>query len=177
MPALNPEQAKDANSLKKDNKDTEKELRELAKSAETAPSFQPLADLARDVADKEMKESEKALDKAAADHKTAAERDAQFQNSEKNLDAALARLEEMKRKNEELAQAALAQENLAKLADKEKALADQAADLAAKDPVRDPSAKNDAEKIKQKQDENGQRVETAHRGEPGVAQGAGGRPR
>ncbi len=151
--ALNPEQAKQAEQLKKDNKDTENELQDLAKSAETAPPFQALADLAKDVADKEMKASEKALDKASADHKTAAERDAQFQNSEKNLDSALARLEEMKKKNEELAQAALAEANLSKLAEKEKALADQAAELAAKDPVRDPSVKNEAEKIKQKQDE------------------------
>ena len=59
----------------------------------------------------------------------------------------------MKKKNDELAQAALAEENLAKLADKEKALADQAAELASKDPVADPSVKNDADKIKQKQDE------------------------
>jgi hypothetical protein len=152
-PALNTEQAKDAQKLKKDNKDTESALQELAKSVEAAPLFQPLADLARDVAGKEMKESEKALDKATADHKIAAERDAEFQNSEKNLDAALSRLEEMKRKNEELAQAALAEANLSKLADKEKALADQAAELAAKDPVRDPSVKNEAEKIKQKQEE------------------------
>ena len=152
-PALNPEQAKNTQKLKKDNKDTESALQELAKSVEEAPLFQPLADLARDVAGKEMKESEKALDKATADHKIAAERDAEFQNSEKNLDAALARLEEMKRKNDELAQAALAEANLSKLADKEKALADQAAELAAKDPVRDPSVKNDAEKIKQKQEE------------------------
>ncbi len=152
-PALNPEQAKDTQRLKKDNKDTENALQDLAKAAEAAPLFQPLADLARDVADKEMKDSEKAIDNAAADHKTAAERDAQFQNSEKNLDSALARLEEMKRKNEELAQAALAEANLSKLADKEKALADQAAELAAKDPVRDPSVKNEAEKIKQKQEE------------------------
>ena len=104
--ALNPEQAKDAEHLKKDNQDTEKELQDLAKSAETAPAFQPLADLAKDVAAKEMKQSEKALDKASTDHKTAAERDAQFQNSEQNLDTALSRLEDMKRKNEELAQAA-----------------------------------------------------------------------
>ena len=59
----------------------------------------------------------------------------------------------MKKKNEELAQAVLAEANLSKLAEKEKALADQAAELAAKDPVRDPSVKNEAEKIKQKQDE------------------------
>ena len=57
--ALNPEQAKQAEQLKKDNKDTENELQDLAKSAETAPPFQALADLAKDVADKEMKASEK----------------------------------------------------------------------------------------------------------------------
>jgi hypothetical protein len=151
--ALNPEQAKETQRLKKDNNDTETELQDLAKSVEEAPLFQPLADLARDVASKEMKESEKALEKAAADHKIAAERDAHFQNSEKNLDSALSRLDEMKKKNDELAQAALAEANLSKLADKERALADQAAELAAKDPVRDPSVKNEADKIKQKQDE------------------------
>ena len=87
--ALNPEEAKEAQRLKKDNKDTEKELQDLAKSVETAPLFQPLAELAKDVAGKEMKESEKSLEKATADHKIAAERDAQFQNSEKNLDSAV----------------------------------------------------------------------------------------
>ena len=100
-----------------------------------------------------MTESGKSLDKAAADHKIPAERDEQFQNSEKELDSAYAKLDRMKRLNEELAQKALAQENLAKLADKEKKLADKAADLAEKDPVKDPSAKDQAEQLKQQQEQ------------------------
>ena len=149
--ALTPAQAQEVKELQKDNTDTEKNLKDLAKAAETAPSFQPLADLARDVAAKEMKESEKALNKASEDHKTPAEREAQFQNSEKQLDLALSRLEQMRQKNEELAQKALAGLNLTKLAEQEKTLAEKAADLAAKDPVKDPSAKDEAEKIKQEQ--------------------------
>lgn len=149
--ALTPAQADEVKELKKDNKDTENALQELAKVAEAAPSFQPLADLARDVADKEMKESGKALDNAAADHKTPAERESHFQNSEKQLDSALARLDQLRQLNEELARKAQAELELAKLADREKALADKAADLAAKDPVKDPSAKDEAEKIKQDQ--------------------------
>ena len=151
-PALTKDQANEVKDLKKDNTDTETSLKDLADAADLAPAFRPLADLARDVADKEMKESGKSLDKAAADHKIPAERDEQFQNSEKELDSAYAKLDRMKRLNEELAQKALAQENLAKLADKEKELADKAADLAEKDPVKDPSAKDQAEQLKQQQE-------------------------
>src|SRR5262249_53571194 len=93
-PTLSPSQAKDVDPLKKDNSDTENNLEALAKAAEAAPSFQPLADLARQVAAEEMQKSEKALNSAAADRKTPAERDAHFQDSEKQLDAAYAKLEQ-----------------------------------------------------------------------------------
>ncbi len=149
--ALTPAQANEVKELQKDNKNTENDLRELAKAADAAPSFRPLADLARDVAEKEMKESRKALENAAADRKTPAERESHFQNSEKQLDSALARLEQLRKMNEELARKAQAELNLAKLANQEKALADKAAEVAAKDPVKDPSAKDEAEKIKQEQ--------------------------
>jgi hypothetical protein len=153
-PALTPSQAKDVNRLKNDNSDTEKNLDDLAKAADEAPSYKPLADLAREVAAAEMKQSERSLDSASADRKTPAEREAHFQDSEKQLDSALAKLEQMKRQNEELAQKALAQEELAKLADKEQSLAEKAADLASKDPVKDPSARDEADKIKQQQQQN-----------------------
>ncbi len=59
----------------------------------------------------------------------------------------------MKKANDKLAQERLDRARLEMLADREKHLAEQAAELAAKHPVVDPSAKPQAEKIKREQAE------------------------
>ena len=57
----------------KQNTDTEKDPEDLASAAERMPSFKALSEVARDVADKQMKNSGESLDKAVADHKPASE--------------------------------------------------------------------------------------------------------
>jgi hypothetical protein len=144
--------AKELKDLQKDNDVVEKALKEFAKDAATAPSWQRLADAAKDVAAQEIKQTEVDLAKAAADRKPD-ERDARFQDADKQIDSALKRLDELKKANDDLAKLAIDQQKVQQLAKREKDLADKAAELAAKDPVRDPTGKDDAAKIKQEQEQ------------------------
>jgi hypothetical protein len=167
---LTPEQARRVDEAKNENSDTANELNELADKAAVAPALQELANLARDVAAKEMEKSAKSLDAATAADKLPAEREEHFKNAETELDSAYHRLEQMEKKNDELAQKALAEEELAKLADKEKELAQKAADLAAKDPVKDPSAKEQADQLKQQQEQNTQALQKLTDDNPALRQ-------
>ena len=124
---------------------------EMARDTESNPALQPIADRAQDVADQELKKSEAALHEAGAEKQPPAQRYRQFGKADKQLGSAVRRLEELKRDNDKLAQQRLDQAKLEQLADRQKQLAEKATELAAKDPVRDPSAKNEAEQLKREQ--------------------------
>jgi hypothetical protein len=151
-PSLTRDQADDLKRLRQDNRASADALRELAREASTAPALERIADTARNVAAHEMRDSEAALH-AAGERKGQPQRDEEFRKSDEALTAALQKLEQLKKANEKVAQERLDQQKLEMLADRQKQLAERAAELAAKDPVRDPSAKQDAELVKREQAE------------------------
>src|SRR5581483_9901187 len=152
-PELAAEQANNLKQLQQDNRASENALRELAREAYTAPALERLAEQARNVADREMRQSDTALQNAADKQKGAPQRDNEFQSADKALTAALDKLEAMKKANDKLAQERLDQMKVEMLADREKQLAERAEELAAKDAVRDPTAKQELDKIKREQAE------------------------
>jgi hypothetical protein len=151
-PSLTPDQAADLKQLRQDNRASEDALRELAREAAVAPALERVAETAREIAGREMRDSEAALE-AAAGRKNQPQRDEEFRKSDEALTAALQKLERLKKANEKVAQERLDQQKLEMLAERQQQLAERAAELAAKDPVRDPSAKQDAELVKREQAE------------------------
>src|SRR5262249_57279053 len=124
----------------------------VAREASALPALERIADTARNVAAHEMRDSEVALH-AAGERKGQPQRDEEFRKSDEALTAALQKLEQLKKANEKVAQERLDQQKLEMLADRQKQLAERAAELASKDPVRDPSARQDAEPVKREQAE------------------------
>ena len=68
---LPPDQAEQVKQLQQDNRDSQKALRDVAQTADATPMLQPLAELARNVADREMHQSQQALDQAPGKHRPA----------------------------------------------------------------------------------------------------------
>ena len=151
-PSLTPEQAAELKQLRQDNRASEDALRDLAREAAVVPALERVAETAREIAGREMRDSEAALE-AAAGRKNQPQRDEEFRKSDEALTAALQKLEKLKKANEKVAQERLDQQKLEILAERQQQLAERAAELAAKDPVRDPSAKQDAELVKREQAE------------------------
>ncbi len=151
QPALEAEQVNDLDALKKDNRSTEDALQQLADEAADA-GLKPIAERARDVADKEMRNSGENLAKVKAE-KTPDARTQRFEKSDQELANALQKLDDLKKLNDLLAQQQLDQMKLELAAERQKDLAQRAEELAAKDPVRDPSAKNEAEQLRREQQE------------------------
>jgi hypothetical protein len=152
IPALTSDQMKDLEKLRQANRATENALHELAREANAVPALERMAGKAQAIADREMRQGDVAL-RNASSKKQAAEREAELQNADKSLTSALQKLDELEKTNEKLAQARLDQQKLEALADREKQLASRAAELAAKDPVRDPMAKQETESVKRAQAE------------------------
>jgi hypothetical protein len=150
--SLPPEQAEQVKQLQQENRNSQKVLRDVAQTAEAAPALHPIAELARNVADQEMHQSQQALDQAPR-QASPRERSRRFDKADEQLASAVKRLDELKKTNDKLAQERIDQARLEMLADREKHLAEQAAELAAKHPVLDPTAKQQAEKIKRAQAE------------------------
>src|SRR5262249_16377711 len=148
---LGAEQLKDLGNLRKDNHSIEEALQKLAEEAAEA-GLRPIAERSRDVAEKEMHRSAEDL-RAVEKQKTPPERTRRFEGADQELANALQRLEDLNRLNEQLAQQQLDQMKLEMAAERQKDLAKQAEELAAKDPVRDPSVKNEAEQLKREQQE------------------------
>jgi hypothetical protein len=149
---LKPEQAQQVRQLQEDNQASQQALRELAQLAASTPALEPLAERAEDVAKKEMQGSKNALEQARrAD--TVKARTTEFRRTDRELAAALQRLEELKKTNEQIAKERLDQNKVEQLADREKHLAEKAAELARKHPARDPEAQKLTEQLKREQAE------------------------
>jgi len=143
--------------LQHENQTHQKALRELAQLAETptgetpvSPALEPIAELARDVADQELHKGQQALDRALQEE-WPVEQALQLKTVGEQLQSAVKRLDELKKKNDQLAQERLDRMQLEMLAEREKHLAEQTAELAAKHPVLDPKAHQLAEKIQREQ--------------------------
>lgn len=172
--SLPPEQRENIQRIQRDNQTSQKELREAAALADTPPSetpvlppsLHPVADLARDVADKELDKTQKALEQASKEP-SPPERLNQLKTAEEQLASAVKRLEDLKKANQRLAQERLDRAKLETLAQREKHLAEQAAELASKHPVLDPKARELAEKLKRDQAEAlGELERLAQKSEP-----------
>jgi hypothetical protein len=163
---LPPDPLDSTKQLQRENKANQKSLREAAELAEATPELQPVAELARDVANREMNKSQQALEQTSR-QTSPAERDRQFRTADKQLSSAVRRLEEMKKTNDRLTQERLNQAKLEMLAQRENHLAEQAAELLGKHPVLDPKARELAEKLKREQAEaTGELERLAQQSEP-----------
>jgi hypothetical protein len=163
--SLPSEQLDNLKQLQRDNRTSQKALREVAQRADDA-ALQPVAEVARAVADREMHKSEQAL-VGAASRAAPAERTRRFDRADEQLASAVKRLEELRKTNDRLAQERLDRAKLETLAEREKRLAEQATELTTKHPVLDPKARELAEKLKREQAEVAQELERlAQQSEP-----------
>jgi hypothetical protein len=160
--SLPAKQADQVKQLQEDNRNSQNALRDVVRLAEAEPTLQPVADKAREVADREMSESQKALDQAPR-QSSPNERTRRFDKADQQLASAVKRLEELKESNDKLAQEQLDRTRLERLAQREKRLAEKAAELAAKNPVLDQAAREQAEKMRRQQDEVAADLERATR--------------
>lgn len=164
--SLASEKREEFQQLQRDNKASQQALREAAEMADATETLQPVADLARDVADKEMQKGQQALEQAPQ-RKEPAERTRQLETADEQLDSAIKRLDELKKMNDRLAQELLDRAKLEMLAQREKQLAERATELAANHPVLDKQAREKAEKLKREQAEAAGELERlAQRSEP-----------
>jgi hypothetical protein len=147
-PALSPEQRDALGSLEGENKANEQALRDLAPEAAANPALAPLAEKARAIADREMQQSEAALRSAGAARLPPAERDGRFKEADDRLGAALEKLDDLKKLNEQIARDRADMLRFEELADKQQKLADRAAELAKKDPA---AEKEQAEQLRREQ--------------------------
>ncbi|MFL5241446.1 MAG: hypothetical protein ACJ8FY_05005 [Gemmataceae bacterium] len=146
--ALRPEQSKDLQDASRDNRTIEDALRDLSQETGETQGLEHLADLAQDIADKEMRQSADALRDAGKETKEE-RRDGKFEKSEQQLNSALQKLEALKDANQRLAQQRLDQKKLEMAAERERQLAQKAAELAKKKDA-DPA---NSEQIKREQKE------------------------
>jgi hypothetical protein len=152
QPVLTRPQSQQLGEIRKQNRSAEIDLRELAREAGEAPDLQPVAERAADIADKEMRRSDQNLERAEKEA-VADPRDHQLQEAGKELTAASKRLDDLRRQNEQMAQARLDQMRLEALATREQQLADRAAEQAAQDPVKDPRGQDRTRDLQREQAE------------------------
>ncbi len=153
--------------LQRENRSNQKALGEMAQLAEAptgetpvanlpsetlALPLQPVADLAREVADQEMYKSQQALDRAPQEE-APTEQARRLEATDQQLGSAVKRLDELKNMNQQLAQEQLDRLKLEMLAEREKQLAEKTAELAAKHPTLDATQSEQAQKIKDEQAE------------------------
>jgi hypothetical protein len=150
---LAPEQVRRLRHLQQDADATQKALRELSQFAGNNPALQTVADLADDLARKEMQDTRSALDRALDRDRGPGARQRDFKIADHQLASALHRLDDLQKTNDHLAQERLDQARLEELADREKHLAERAAELTGKHPARDPAAGQLAEQLQHEQAE------------------------
>jgi hypothetical protein len=166
--ALNDNTAEALADIRRQNQATEKALGELARDLAEAPGEQKLADLARDVAGKEMRRADDGL-RDALDRKADPDRrDRRLNDTEEELNRALAKLDRLREANEQLARERLDQAKIEALADRQRQLAEKAAELANKHPVQDPEAKQLAEQIRREQEEVSQELKKLAESSPAL---------
>ncbi|HJT78000.1 MAG TPA: hypothetical protein VJ739_12425, partial [Gemmataceae bacterium] len=149
---LTPEHAEAVKEVRQQNRGAEDALRETAREAGKVPALEKVAEGAQDVADKQMRRSDDAL-RASEKEPEPPPRDAQMRKADQELSDAVRRVEALRQANDRVAQQRLDQMKLEMAAQREKALADRAAELAAKDPVKDPAAARDASDLRRDQNE------------------------
>jgi hypothetical protein len=152
-PKLSRAQARELAQVQKQNLQNKNALNELADKTENKPDFQAIAEQARAVAEKEMQQSEAALNRAARPQAKVSDRTQQLEKAEGQLDEAIRRVKQMRKDGEALARAGVDQLKLENVAERQDELAKRAAELAAKDPVKDPKIQNEVQKLQREQDD------------------------
>jgi hypothetical protein len=149
---LMPDQVEDLRQFRRDGRDIEKAIRELARTAAESPNFQPLARRAQDVADREMQNAAQNLRQAELPSEPQP-RDQELRNADRELSTAIRRLEAMHHEADRLAQQRLDQLNLENLANRQDQLAEEAVEQIMRDPVKQPATPEDLRKLQQNQNE------------------------
>src|SRR5262249_12636338 len=150
QPSLLPEQAQELKSLGKENESSREALEQLARETAETPELRDLAENVKEVADEELKRSEADLTDAA-NEEHARQRQQRLNDADRQVTAALSKLEALRRVNDRLARERLDQAKLDAAAKREEDLAKRAEELAAKDPVKDASAKPQADELQREQ--------------------------
>jgi hypothetical protein len=149
---LMPDQVEDLRQSRRDVRDIEKAIRDLARTASESPNFVPLARRAQDVADRQMQNADQNLKQAEIQPEFRA-RDKELKDADRELATAIRRLEAMHHEADRLAQLRLDQMNLENLANRQEQLAQEATDQIMRDPVKQPAGPNDLRKLQQNQNE------------------------
>jgi hypothetical protein len=149
---LMPDQVEDLRQFRRDGREIEKAIRDLARTAAEFPNFMPLARRAQDVADRQMQNADQKL-KEAEQASEFRGRDQELHNAERELAAAVRRLDAMHQEAERLAQLHLDQMNLENLANRQEQLAQETTDQIMRDPVKQPATPNELQKLQQNQNE------------------------
>jgi len=129
---LTPDQMQNLQDVQKTNRTNEEKLTDLARQFEDTPELRPFTDALRDVARKEVRNSEQALQQA---EKKPSERGKELEKSNLQLAEAIRKLNDLQKKNQDIARDRQDQRKLEQLAEREKALADKLAELQDNDPV------------------------------------------
>jgi hypothetical protein len=160
QPSLLPEQSMELKALRKDTETSREALDRLSRDLSESPEQQPLADKAREVADEELRHTE--TDLAQADkQEQAPPRNRSLQDADKELSSALRKLDDLRRANDRVSQERLDQAKLEAAARRQEDLARRAAELAAKDPIKDATTKPQTEQLQREQKELADELERA----------------
>jgi DNA repair exonuclease SbcCD ATPase subunit len=150
--SLLPEQIEDLRQFRREGRNIDKALRELARTAAESPDFQPLAKRVQEVAEREMQNAVQKLGEAEQQLQRQ-ERDRDLHGADRELAAALRHLEDLRHEAERLAQARMDQIKLENLANREEQLADQTAKEILRDPIKQPSKEDPAGKLQNDQNQ------------------------
>ncbi|MFO0842711.1 MAG: hypothetical protein U0797_10000 [Gemmataceae bacterium] len=145
--ALNERDLDRVGEARKLNQQSEKALRDLARETGEEPGGDKLAQQARDVADKEMRRADQALQNAAERDARPRDRDQKFQDTVEDLNRAIAKVDQLKDENEKAAKERLAQARVESLAERQRQLAEKADELSKK------GSPPESEQVKRDQDE------------------------
>ncbi|MGE3804720.1 MAG: hypothetical protein AB7K24_08625, partial [Gemmataceae bacterium] len=156
--ALTPNQTKNLEGIRRENRDAQVDLNDLARELAQANELMPLAEKVRDVAQQELKQSDQQLQQAG-NAKQPDPRNQNLQKTEDTVAEAIKRLEDLKRVNDQIAKEQYQQQRLEALAQRQEELARRAAEQAAKDPVRDPEAQKMAEELARQQEQLARELE------------------
>jgi hypothetical protein len=150
QPSLLPEQTQELKSLRADNESSREALEQLSRETAGTPELRDLPENLKEVADEELKRSEADLTDAVKEEQ-ARQRQQHLNDADRQVTAALSKLEALRRVNDRLARERLDQAKLDTAAKHEEDLARRAEEVAAKDPVKDPTAKPQADQLQREQ--------------------------
>jgi hypothetical protein len=149
---LLPDQVEDLRQIRRDSRDIDKALRDLARTAAESPSFQPLAQRTQDVAEREVQNAIQKLGQAEQQLQRP-ERDRDLRDADRELSAALRRLEDLRHEADRLAQLQLDQIKLENLANRQEHLAEQTAKQILRDPIKQAATPDAVNKLRHDQNE------------------------